>query len=216
MRKFLLIVSLVVGFSGHAVSQSTAKTSCPSISVSGPAGIVKGDENVTFTVNILNAPQNAVFEYLWEISNGAIITGQGTNAIDVRRPFTEAVTARVTVKGMPIGCADTASEIYALCITPPPTKLDEMIGPLAKISPDRFKKVVESSKSDPNAQIYIFISGARLNRESSVMKKRQYIFERIVTRHGEEPSRITFVDLDTTDDRVVIWLVPAGANNPTP
>src|SRR5437868_9225250 len=130
MRK-VLPVTLGLLFCGFEFAQVPEKPLCPKIAVSGPAGIVDPGKTVDFTVQIMNSNDSAKYEYLWTVSSGQIVGGQGTMAISVKMesPYGGTVIATVTVKGLPPGCPNSASDEYSVVIDPGPTKLAEISGP---------------------------------------------------------------------------------------
>ena len=50
---------------------------------------------------------------------------------------------------------------------------------------------------------------------TSIKQKKTALLKGISTKLGED-TRVKFVDSDKGDDKVVFWLVPAGADNPVP
>lgn len=98
-------VSVVIG-------QAETPAKCPSISITGPAGIVQPGDLLRFTVSIHseNTTQNLAFE--WNVEAGAIVSGQGTKTLEVKpeKYYNKTTIATVSVTGLPDGCPKTASE----------------------------------------------------------------------------------------------------------
>jgi hypothetical protein len=155
-------------------------------------------------------------EYVWSVSSGTIVAGQGTSQIEVREPNGSCITATVEIRGFPESCPSTASEVACGDPAPQPIKLDEFVGALAEVRSERFIEAFNKAKQDSFAQVYVLISGARRNPASSIRKKREILMKRITITCRFDPQRVTFVISDKHDDRVAIWLVPAGANIPIP
>lgn len=212
MKVFVSAVFLVLGAISF-IAQEKVDSNCPTINVIGPSGLTAPGEISTYTASVDTKGKELKLEYVWSVSKGSIVSGQGTSMIEVREP---CVTVTVEIKGFPESCPSTASEWACGNPPPQPVKLDEFIGSLAKVRTKRFVEVFKEAEEDRYAQVYIFISGTRRNPKSSVRKKRQILMRHITVTCRFDPQRVTFVDSDKRNDRVTIWLVPAGASLPTP
>ena len=101
---------------------------CPSITITGPTGIVPPGEPYEFTAKLVGElPKNK--RYLWSVSKGQILEGQGTLRIRVYHveDNAENLTATIKVVGLLRNCTNTAAAIV------PPTDLPE------SASPDQFQ-----------------------------------------------------------------------------
>ena len=67
---------LLLAVAGAPIGQDNSSTKCPTISVTGPAGVISRPELVVFIASIENA--NDSLKYLWSVSGGIVVTGQGT------------------------------------------------------------------------------------------------------------------------------------------
>jgi hypothetical protein len=81
-----------------------------------------------------------VLEYVWSVSDGEIVEGQGTQNIKIKHPLDGCLTVAVEVKGFPVGCSNLASE--SMCMDPPPqaVKIDVFSEPFAKINKERINQ----------------------------------------------------------------------------
>ena len=90
---------------------------CPTISVTGPSSVTKAGDTMTFTANVSGGSQSDV-TYNWTVSQGDIISGQGTPVITVQTGSGmagENVTATVTVGGVCDTCRNnTAQEVAGI------------------------------------------------------------------------------------------------------
>jgi hypothetical protein len=168
-----------------------------------------------FTAQVDSKTGTPSIEYQRTVTfQGKIIKGQGTPEIDVL-PALSGITATVELTGLPTNCENTASESLEWLENPRAVRVDEFIGPLPKISAGRFADIVKMVLSNRSAQLLVVISGTQENSAASIKKKRQFILDQIARKMGEDGGmRITYVDSDMGDDRVVIWLVPPGAEAP--
>src|SRR3954454_12815274 len=136
MKGLWLIALLLTAFLVPVFGQTEPPAVCPTISVSGPDGIVMPGDTARYVVNVKGQAEYPGLEYRWTLSDGKIISGQGTAAIDIQQP-NEAVTATVEVIGLPNDCPNVASETVACTLQAPvPIKLDEFITPIASVGPE--------------------------------------------------------------------------------
>src|SRR5262249_15955125 len=140
MKRNILILQLLLGFCTGIAAQNEATSGCPSISVTGPAGIVKNGEIMTFTADVKgNAPD---IKYVWSLSEGTIESGQGTPTINVRKLVDFAsVTATLEIKGLRTECANRASETYVEEYAPRAEKLDQFLFSFSSTIDDRLRKI---------------------------------------------------------------------------
>ena len=91
--------------------------------------------------------------------------------------------------------------------------------PLARISKQRFKKVVDAIKADESSQLFVFIYGNERTRKRSFTQRRAFIIEKM-KKAGIDPTRVTFEfsmhSFQYHKEMVILWLVPAGVSNPMP
>ena len=215
MRKLLLIALLV--FPPLVIGQQASDPRCPQISVMGPSGIPDFKKPIVFVATVGDEMQKFNPTYVWTTSTGEIVDGQGTLTVSVLHNDPRfSLTVTLEVKGLPEHCPNAASEAMIIDPAPVAIKLDEIIGSLAKVPVERFVAAFKQAKDNPTAQVYIFISGSRRNPQSSIKRKRDIMMKHIPITCQYDTQRVTFIDSGKQDDRVTIWLVPAGANSPTP
>ena len=108
-----LFLSLALLSVSHPVSAQSKKIVCPSIELAAPTQAVTEGEIVTLHATI---KASAKLTYMWAISAGEIVSGQGTNAIQIKTDNLggEYVTATVEVKGLHTSCSATKSESFAV------------------------------------------------------------------------------------------------------
>jgi len=194
-----------------AAQQASPKTDCPTVIINGPAG-VPGDI-VTYKAEITGKPNLPALGYKWSVSKGELTSGQGGEIVKVQRPQIDNWTVTLEVVGLPEGCVSTASETAVVCPAPTATKLGEFDGDLSRFSAEQFQTFHQTATDNPNTVIYIMISGSSNDRERSIERKRTILNNRFVSKIGYSPK---IAILDSTDDRIWIWLVPAGADLPGP
>lgn len=108
MRIAFLATLFGIFASGTAVGQAAMST-CPTIEVLGPAGIVKPGKEMKFVAKINTVGPKMTYQ--WTVDSGEIVEGQGTAKVKVvgSEPGS-IITATVEIEGLPSGCQNTASE----------------------------------------------------------------------------------------------------------
>lgn len=191
---------------------------CPSLSVSGPAGITAPGGTMTFVANLSGGSQDRPITYNWTVSAGTIESGQGTPTITVRVPSDMAggnITATVDIGGLDptCGCQTNASETAG--VIKPEGIIDvDTFGPLSN---DDVKARVQSFytqlANNPNAQGYIITYGT-----PKEIAARRLQITKAITFLKLDPSRVTFVDGGNkgTGVETHFFIVPPGVTPPTP
>jgi len=190
---------------------------CPAVSITGPAGITTPGETMTFTANASGGSQDRV-TYNWTVSAGTIESGQGTPSIVVRTTPEMAgttVTATLTIGGLDAtcNCTTTYTESGGVA-TKPQANLVETVGPATN---DDIKARVDNwytlLNQNPQSQGYVINYGT-----PAQIKARRAQITKAITFRKYDPTRITFVDGpdNGTGVETRFYLVPPGADNPTP
>lgn len=188
---------------------------CPTLSVSGPAGITTPGDAMTFTANVSGGPE---VTYNWTVTGGTIESGQGTPSISVRTTLEDAgsnITATVQLGGLDPNCNCTTSASETGSVDTRPTA--ELVDEFGKLANDdvraRLDAFFVTLQNNPTNQGYIINYGT--DREIAAR-------ERLITNHIAfrrfDRSRITLVrggDLGTGIN-TKLYRVPPGAENPAP
>ncbi|MGQ0541612.1 MAG: hypothetical protein ACT4O9_07160 [Blastocatellia bacterium] len=191
------------------------RCACPSLSVTGPAGITNPGDAMTFTANVSGG---ADLTYNWTVSGGTIESGQGTRSILVRTTVADAgsnITATVDLGGLDpaCGCPTTASERGPVDPRPTAPLVDEF-GKLANdVIRGRLDTFFAELANNPNNQGYIINYGT----DRDVTAREKLINNHIKFRNFDA-SRITMVRGGDTGAGVntKLYRVPPGADNPNP
>lgn len=189
---------------------------CPSISVTGPAGIIQRGEKFVFIGRTDgDVPKNVLFQ--WEVSGGKIVEGQGTLKISANAEWRlggATITATLTVLGLPDGCPKSASETAGVTFHSTPILIDEF-GRLAKDAiRTRLNKFFAELANNPNNQGYIILYGTAREFEA-----RERLIVQSVNFRNFDRSRITIVRGGTHESGRVytkLYRIPPGADNPAP
>ncbi len=215
MRNIALILTFILTTIISSFAQTNENSTCPTISVSGPAGVVEPNIKATFTVNVETKGKELNLEYIWSTSAGAILSGQNTPTLTVEQPAGN-LTVTVEVKGLPDGCPNTDSETVGDVDLPPQAeKLEEFSGSFSQINKAGFKKIIAAVQNDQYAQLYIC---KKYKDDSSKIKidKTSEKVKNYLLKAGIEADRIVFVDFPAKTVSLEFWLVPVGATPPSP
>lgn len=175
-------------------------------------------EAVKFVVEIVgSAPETA--QYRWSVDKGEIVEGQGTPTLTTtyRETSEVKITATVEVFGLPKGCPNVASETFgiAICYTNP-ILVEEGSVASTKIDKIKLDHLVSELAKYPGAIIYIIEYFPPKTAQSRVNRKSQTITEYLSKSKGIDPNRIKVV-ADVMDKVLTrYYLVPPGADFPTP
>lgn len=188
---------------------------CPSLSVTGPAGVTDPGEAMSFTANVTGGPE---VTYNWTVSGGTIESGQGTPSITVRTSMADAnstITATVQLGGLDASCTCTTEASDSGPVAPNPEAV--LIDEFGKLANDdiraRLDQFFIELQNNPSNQGYIINYGTA--RE---IQARERLIQNHITMRRVDRSRVTIVrggDLGTGVS-TKLYRVPPGAENPNP
>ncbi|MEP6705477.1 MAG: hypothetical protein ABJB34_11785, partial [Acidobacteriota bacterium] len=192
------------------------KCDCPSLSVTGPAGVTERGGSMTFTANTSGGSAQNI-TYNWSVSAGTIDSGQGTPSITVTAPSdgTTNVTASLDI-GLDVdcGCAKHAEETAPIATPEGPVLVDQF----GKLTHDEIRGRLDAFfaelSNNPNNQGYIINYGT----DRQIAERERLITSHIALRNFDR-SRITLVRGGTTADgeaSTKLYRIPPGAENPAP
>ncbi len=217
MLRSIALTILVLASFDLAASQGEPASACPTISVTGPAGIPQPGDEIIFLLTIGETEQKYDLTYNWSTNVGKIVSGQGTTSIGVKWTGESGLTATVVIGGLPAGCPSTASEMSVLgCILPVP----KLVGRISSRTPKN-PAVAAALKEglNPYEQIYVLhkhrvktSAGRLVEFEKGFIA---FVMKTIPELNGDR-SRITIVRVEGDEEFFELWRVPPGANNPIP
>ena len=191
---------------------------CPTtVNVTGPSMITPIGDTMIFTASVIGGDQPSV-NYNWSVSAGTIVSGQGTSSITVATNSDlagQTITATAEATGFCDTCPSSLNGSASGEVAQPqltPVKIDEL-GPM---TPDDMKKRLEALgnalASDPSARGFIVNRGGTAREKA----KRNRDLAKAIEFLRIDTSRLTIVDgggSGTVNSE--IWVVPAGADNPS-
>ena len=199
----------------EACPECIAPCECPSLTVTGPAGITTPGDAMTFTANVTGGPD---VTYNWSVDRGVIESGQGTPSISVRTSREDAgqtVNATVTLGGLDPNCECPATDSEAGPVDEfPDAILVDEFGPLANDDiRARLDQFFIELQNNPTNQGYIINYGT----DAQIAARERLITNHIAFRQFDR-SRITLVrgGDQGTGAYTKLYRIPPGAENPTP
>lgn len=188
---------------------------CPTGSITGPAGVTNPGDTMTFTANISGGPD---VTYNWTVSAGTIESGQGTPSIVVRTARENAgqtITATLNLGGTDPACNCQTQFTESGPVAPAPEAI--LVDEFGRLPNDdirgRLDNFFQELSNNPNNQGYIINYGT--DREITAR-------ERLITNHitfrNFDRSRITLVRGGDRGNgpETRLYRIPPGAANPNP
>ena len=217
-----LLVGILLGFvcSASLIAQdpnALKLNDCPKILVIGPAGVFQPGDTIAFAVSIDPEPTVSL-KLHWMTNGGKIIDGQSTRKIRVRYEMERGLALLTTVKieGLPIHCANTASEVTPYEAIPEPELVSQFYAPITTINRKNLENAAELLNRYPNNQLYIIEYFPPGTSEASIKRKREKINVFMAKTVKFDVDRITFVAANAARSLTKIYRIPPGAANPTP
>ena len=205
----LILINAVGG-----IAQKSQTPPCPTIFVNSQF-VPKPDEPITVSVTLSEEAGKFDIKYFWTVKGGQILEGQGTSVIKATwQNFTNSFLSTVKIEGLPENCENTASEI--MNITPPPEaeKIDEFFGDASKLESGRIVKIIKAITENPSAQLFIIVPHKKKIHLQKQTEKERGIRKMLIKDNKKIADRITFINILSLEQKVQLWLVPAGAVPP--
>jgi len=216
MKNTLLILSFLLFFASGVYAQTNQTSNCPTVDVSG-GGAIEAGEPMTFTATVENYDLSKL-TFKWKVSGGEILEGQDTQIIKVstKKYSRINITATVEIKGLPEGCPAIDSETGSVGCKCSPILYDEFSIPTSMIDKARLDYLVSELAKEAVSHIVIIEYFKRTTLESAVKRKIRKITDYLINQKKLEKSRFTISVGESDENRTRFWIVPPGADNPTP
>ncbi len=115
---------------GGSVAAQPKRVSCPSLELTVPAHAVTEGELVTLQASLTGKSSNTKVNYQWTISTGEIVSGQGTNAIQIKTDNLGGAYITAMVETQHATCAARKVESFAIKPGCPNFKLETPPAPV--------------------------------------------------------------------------------------
>ena len=141
------------------------KVACPSWEIAVPTQTIIEGDLVTLKVAAISKAFQPKASYQWTLSAGEIVSGQGTNSIQIKTDNLggDYVTATVEVKGLPASCATIKAESFAVKLGCPTFKLEVPSAPVEEGQPAILTARVEGSGAK-HATFHWMVSAGKIRR----------------------------------------------------
>jgi len=193
-----------------------APPSCPEVRISCPDNATE-KAPVTFSATISGGTPGVVPAYNWTVSNGHILSGQGTSSItvDTAGLSGQTINATVDVGGYGIPCPQSCS--VSLPIQETSKKFDEYYDIARNDEKARLDNYAIELQSEPGRQGYIILYPARKAKANDAQQRAEHISDYLTNSRGIDPSRFTVKIGHARDSWLTeLWIVPQGATPPVP
>lgn len=222
LRFLLLALLALIILPNDAVSQvSSTAGECPTVYVTGPAGITAPGELYWFEATVKGRETEA-FEFDWLVSIGKIVKREGKSKIGVLVSENKAafsLTATVRVRGLPEGCPNDASETGGICdCSPLYILLDEFSIAASRIKESALGSAVLEVEKNRADQLYIIEYFPVKTSRAVVDRKLTELRNHLSRKLKFDLKRVTIVTAvaEGNDPLTKIYSVPPGAENPQP
>ncbi len=215
MKKILFasVLALIFSLSAFAQTENSLCAKTP-----GTAGVVEAGTPMKFVATVSGKTEGLTLGYEWKVSNGTIISGQGTCSITVDTTGLAGgtnITAEVTITGLPACCPNVASETGSIANKP----IGEPLDYFGKLANDDIKARIQNLYvelgNNPNAQGYIINYGT--DKEIAARERQ---IQDAVRFLKFDANRLTMVRGGTNRRGAgawsIVWIVPPGAELPRP
>lgn len=216
MNRFALLLLGVACLCGIGTAQVEVPANCPTISVTGPAGIWMPGETIWFVVELKgDHPQGVGFQ--WTVDRGKIFQGQSTKRIGVRSPkgFDPTIKATVTIKGLAESCPAIAAETASFVIDPAPILLSEFSIENGQINRKRLDQLAIHLKKNRHSYGYIIEYFVPKTPQRVIDKKIELISVSLKTK-GIAANEFRVVISEAVRERTNVYAIPPGVDFPAP
>jgi hypothetical protein len=189
---------------------------CPTITVTGPAGIWQPGESITFSASVEPSDLRN-FTFHWTVEDGKLIDGQGNSVIKVKTPdgLYQRITATVIVSGLPANCPTTASEVGQYNIDPTYILLDERSTPPKEINKASLEILAKRLADFPADYGYI-IEYFPPKTPKAVIQRKIDLIKSYLLKRGQAENEYKIVTAQADRPSTKIFAVPPGVEFPVP
>ena len=198
---------------GAAVAQQ--ESPCPGIQLNVPLNLDRGKVvNVDVEIDG-DVPSKA--EFVWRVSVGQIIEGQGTNRIKLLldETYYDSITIEFEIKGLSDECPNMVSESVITCYVDP-VLIDEFSLAVDEIARERLEDAAHEQRNNPADQLYIIEYFEPSTSEFSIREKLERIKRFLTDELQFDISAVTVVTAEANQPWTKIYRVPPGGETPRP
>jgi len=197
--------------------QTSEIVNCYPVRASGDGYVLRRDSPLKFSAAFSLGKPDIPVTYLWTVSAGKIVVGQGQESVtvDVTEAKEKQVTAEVEVKGLPTDCQARAS--YTTVVGVVPYKLSEFEENYSEALQANLDNLTVFLQRDPSLQGYIIVYGGRIGRRAYAGMRAQRAKYYLTEIRGVSSDRFTVVEGGYREKPMFeLWLVPRNGPKPIP
>lgn len=213
LTSILILVCCITSF-----AQINEISPCPAIYVTGPSGVPKLRDSITYSAIVSKNAENYKLKYIWTVSGGEIVKGQGTAVIQSTFDYNKAsLVATVEIEGLPENCQNSASEVAFIDKGSESKKFNEFSLADFKLNKGKNDKLIDVLNNDPSLQLYVIFYFKNNSSQKSTDQKMRQVSNLLINKNKIGKERITELKaFSEKRESVQFWLTPTGAMPPTP
>lgn len=217
MRILLLTSILILVWCITSFAQINEISPCPAIYVTGPSSVPKLGDSITYSAIVSKNAENYKLKYIWTVSGGEILEGQGTAIIQSTFDYNKGNLATVKIEGLPENCQNSASEVAFIDKDPESKKFNEFALADFKLNKGKNDKLIDVLNNDPSLQLYVIFYFKDNSSQKSTNQKMRQVVNLLINKNKIGNERITELKaFSEKQESVQFWLIPTGAMPPTP
>ena len=191
---------------------------CPQVYAGGNVYVPAPSGPLSFKARLYVNNSRVMPTFAWQVSQGRIVEGQGTDEIAVELPAGASglVVARVEVHGFSLECPAESSAAFAkTTVGVSHFKLDEFGDIRMGDTKARLDNFAVELQANPSLQAHLVVYGARLGPRGQAARRAAQLKNYLVQTRGMDPSRIFTVEGGfRTELSGELWLSPSGSPPP--
>ncbi|HUF04616.1 MAG TPA: hypothetical protein VMM38_10635 [Aridibacter sp.] len=207
--RILILFAILASVSICSGQVVTSNEDCPTVVIAGPLVAVKDGDTAIFTALLTGDFDRKKIAYQWSLDNGQIVSGQGTDEINVT--VSGKPTATVNVSGFEEGCNGTVSLPAPYGDVKPSVIFFDEFGKVKdKLLERRIAALVDTLRRNPTTYALIITYGS-----ADAVRKREIEIRDLALGISSsiDPLRIVFANGGVEKDvRTRVWIVPPGVD----
>jgi hypothetical protein len=196
---------------------------CPYVRIGGVPYAPPPADSINFTAKLNVSRSQVKPRFIWQVSLGEIVAGQGTDSITVALPeqATGEVVARVQLEGFSVECPAQATTATArTTVGVRHSLLDEFGNINEEDELARLDHLAIILQEDPRFQVHIVFYGGRFSQPNEALRRAERAKDYLVKSRGLEADRVLPINGGYRDEvSGEFWLslrgTEAPANRPT-
>ena len=191
---------------------------CPYVRVTGATYVPAPSGTVRFKASVSDYGKNISHTFLWMVSKGRIVSGQGTGEIEVELPpgASGEVLAKVEVHGYSLECPLASSVSYTkTTVGVTHFKLDEFGNINSEDTKARLDNLAIELQNNPTLQAHLVVYGGRSGPRGQAARRAAMLKTYMTETRGIDPTQVITVEGGFRDVLSgELWLSLRGAPAP--